>query len=1079
MSVYYDLGRVVGPQGPRGPQGPAGSPLTAATAAAMTDTAACYLYTGSESGMLAGHVYGHDGSGFVDLGPFGGVTQTEVDSLLFSAADSSLWSEGTIKTDTGANVSVSSHNRLRTAYLPAGIRAVEPRAGYEAAVYVYDGDGHYLGVWDGSDLLQQAFFHSGRVRFAFIDPGYRIRLVCRAADGAALTAADAEQILLGWAADPSLTREGEAADAAATGAALFRAKSRELHLPAALTYWKAHEAFDGEHPAGPMDMPVNSYTYALGVNISGFGNDLFSVGGNTAWWVYCLANLYSTAVRTYILHRRGSSGNLYIGTTIDSGATVTWQAVKTAVDDGLSASGAAADAAATGAALFQTKDREENFPAAFTWWESSDCYSAENPAAPADMPVNSYTYALGSLLAGFNNDVFTLPAANAYMVWCWANLHNAATRYYIVLGTAGSGKLYFGRTMNSGAAVTWKDLTPPAVDSEPTDGSANLVTSGGVYAALPQIDDSLSVSGAAADAAATGAALYRAKSRSLHLPAALTYWKVHEAFDAENPAGPTDMPANSYTYTLGANISGFSNDLFSVGGGTGWWLYCAASLYNTAIRTYVLHRRNADTLYVGTTTDGGATVIWSDRCRRARPDDSILFFGDSITRGREGGERDFSPWRIPETVGAQLGINCQNFGIGSLGWLAQNNGLNALGYLQKVGDPDYHDSNDGVFGHKFIGSGSWADFTAIVIALGTNDVSHPLGSLSELDDSLSDEQVLALTPTTIAGAMYQCYRYIRSVAPDLHIILADPLLTRSGSAPCWSYDVVRAGGYTRRQLNDLYAAFCQRYGLGHISTWDAPVNHVDPHVSLPDGVHPSAACYRQLGRYFAKKLAGVTEAALPAARPSALSGLVYKCDDVSLWSAGVLKLADGTTTSVAAHNRTYTAFLPHGIRRVTPDSGYQINVYGYDAAGTYLGVWNGSGWDNSSHFTTDTVDLTALGPGLKLRLTCAATDNSVLSLSDMSHIVFGWAPGEAVLQRPGAAPLLTAAGSGRLTLTEGGTAGIALALLTAGGSLTVTADTGVTLNGSAAGSKSLPAPYTGGELTCVAPDVWLLRGDIV
>ena len=50
-----------------------GSPLTAATAAAMTDQSRVYVYTGSESGMTAGHWYYYDGSSWADGGVYNAV----------------------------------------------------------------------------------------------------------------------------------------------------------------------------------------------------------------------------------------------------------------------------------------------------------------------------------------------------------------------------------------------------------------------------------------------------------------------------------------------------------------------------------------------------------------------------------------------------------------------------------------------------------------------------------------------------------------------------------------------------------------------------------------------------------------------------------------------------------------------------------------------------------------------------------------------------------------------------------------------------------------------------------------------
>ena len=50
-----------------------GSPLTASTAAAMTDTGRVYVYTGSESGMTAGHWYYYNGSAWADGGVYNAV----------------------------------------------------------------------------------------------------------------------------------------------------------------------------------------------------------------------------------------------------------------------------------------------------------------------------------------------------------------------------------------------------------------------------------------------------------------------------------------------------------------------------------------------------------------------------------------------------------------------------------------------------------------------------------------------------------------------------------------------------------------------------------------------------------------------------------------------------------------------------------------------------------------------------------------------------------------------------------------------------------------------------------------------
>lgn len=537
------------------------------------------------------------------------------------------------------------------------------------------------------------------------------------------------------------------------------------------------------------------------------------------------------------------------------------------VDDTLSVSGKAADAAVTGSAIFRTKSRTTNYPAAFTWWESSADYSSSNPASPANMPINSYTYATGATIAGFNNADLTLVGSRSYMVYCWASLHNAPTRLYFIFSPA-YNEFFAGRSTNSGASVTWTNWSPKTVDSAPTENSTNLVSSGGVYAALPVIDAGLSVSGEAADAAATGSALYRTKDRADNMPAALTWWEATNDFSAQTPAGPADMPINSYTIQTGAVIAGFNNDgegnphgVFTLASTSVYAVVCLASLHSTAFREYFIF--SGRYCYHGRKiTSGFSGLSWSDWTPARPKSASVMFFGDSIVRGSTGSSQSAN--RIPDIAGAELGVRCENFGIGNIGWLntGGTNKTNAIGYLQRVGDDTFYDPSDGWNGYKFLGKGNWSDFNAIVISLGINDGSYPLGNI-DTDiitaglDAMSYADIMALTPTKIVTAMYQCYRYIRNISSTINIIISDPLISKgnSGVPPLWSYNAnIGSGSWSRMDLCELNAAFCQRYGLGHITNFDAPIDRVDITNSLADNVHPKSATYAALGLHFAGKI---------------------------------------------------------------------------------------------------------------------------------------------------------------------------------------------------------------------------------
>lgn len=245
--------------------------------------------------------------------------------------------------------------------------------------------------------------------------------------------------------------------------------------------------------------------------------------------------------------------------------------------------------------------------------------------------------------------------------------------------------------------------------------------------------------------------------------------------------------------------------------------------------------------------------------------DRVLFLGDSITRGSVGGESRNARFPIPTRIADDLGIICENFGIGNLGWCAGwvqgNNKTNAIGYLKRVGDSDYYNYQDTYAGYKFIGSGGWDDFNTIAFALGVNDLNYTIGSLDDLDDTLSYSDVMAWKTSaedsdgsnrTIVKAMYQAIRWIRE-SEDNHgenepyvpggkyknIIIIDPM---TGSRSTF-----------RINLCELYKAFCEKYGVKYISAKDVPIDPLHISDYLPDNVHPNDSTYAMLGRYFASK----------------------------------------------------------------------------------------------------------------------------------------------------------------------------------------------------------------------------------
>lgn len=385
------------------------------------------------------------------------------------------------------------------------------------------------------------------------------------------------------------------------------------------------------------------------------------------------------------------------------------------------------------------------------------------------------------------------------------------------------------------------------------------------------VDATLSESGKAADAATVGSGLYRTKNRTSNTAAALTFWRpTQDGFDTTNKFTPADMPINTYAYALGNAFSGFIPDSDVVSANS-YWLVKLQSTYNANIRLYFAFCYGDRSMWFGQTITAGGTLAMI-RISRDVHTPSIMFFGDSITRGINSdastpGNQSNSVWsevNLPNLLTAELGITVDNYGIGSIGWMEPGSATKgkAIEYLQRVGNAEWYWDGSGTYvNNKFIGSvKTWSDYNTVILAFGANDravggTGTVLGSIEYIDDTMSYADVMAMVPTTIVEAMYQCYRYIREQAPTINIILSDPLIQKGGTAPEWSYPTrYSSSRWSWYELCDMYAAFAKRYGLGHISNYDAPINRVDVNVSLKDNVHPTTDCYRQLGRHFAGKI---------------------------------------------------------------------------------------------------------------------------------------------------------------------------------------------------------------------------------
>lgn len=239
---------------------------------------------------------------------------------------------------------------------------------------------------------------------------------------------------------------------------------------------------------------------------------------------------------------------------------------------------------AANAAAIGDKDPAVNTPAALAYFDATQTYSSSNKLAPANLPVNSYTYVPREMLVyggtgGFPEDLNVSGAY--YWIIVFGRLNPSNVRgvwHYIVLKVAGNVS-YRGRTTNRGTSVSWFQTYTP-------------------------VDATLSASGQAADAATVGTAIYRSKAHAEHHPIGLT-WYISSNADTLTPA---DIPINSYTLATGSKLStGFPSGLVS---SRSYWVLCIVSLSNASLRQYVIFDHNTGATCYGYTSDGGTTVEW-------------------------------------------------------------------------------------------------------------------------------------------------------------------------------------------------------------------------------------------------------------------------------------------------------------------------------------------------------------------------------------------------------------------------------------------------------------------------------------
>lgn len=206
----------------------AGSATAAAASAAAAQTAAERDVPAAAAAWLAEHVDPETGYVLDDSLTIQGAAadaKAAGDAVLalsrapaFSVqSPESLWTLGTLLSSSGAES--NSTFRMRTDFLDKAIKTVRVNSGYTFSVYAYTEAGGYVGIWNGEEFRKTlpSTPNTEPVYLSELPGDYRFRIVLTRSDSGEITTAEGSNLVLEYDTDPTLTRPGVAADAAAAG----------------------------------------------------------------------------------------------------------------------------------------------------------------------------------------------------------------------------------------------------------------------------------------------------------------------------------------------------------------------------------------------------------------------------------------------------------------------------------------------------------------------------------------------------------------------------------------------------------------------------------------------------------------------------------------------------------------------------------------------------------------------------------------------------------------------------------------------------------------------------------------------
>lgn len=391
-------------------------------------------------------------------------------------------------------------------------------------------------------------------------------------------------------------------------------------------------------------------------------------------------------------------------------------------------------------------------------------------------------------------------------------------------------------------------------DVVPTSGSINPVTSGGVYDANKALESDLVK---AADTAELDYLLL------LPQPAGETYRNVTYTWTgmtchvvtgdggASNTsytdvfADPSVMPDGikpGRTYRVLFDSENVQLRLYYAENNT----FNSTSIYNSNRSGFVDIPATATGMRARLYVASGAvvdeyvtpTITRVDVAERIVFPHKVAMFGDSIMVGRNGNESSgvHTPYTIPSTIAARLGIICDNYGV------------SGQGYLATTSSPATAYDN--------ISSVDLSSYDTIIMCYGVNDGFHQIGDYNSTDE------------TVVMGQFNKIINYIFTQKPAVRVIVIAPYNgCNAGTFPKYWYGNVGSSAYSRGTLSDTLKQACEYYNIPYIEQKNSPLNGFTVKKDIldtnnksltymgADGVHPSNAGYKALGGWLSGEIA--------------------------------------------------------------------------------------------------------------------------------------------------------------------------------------------------------------------------------